>query len=221
LPPASWPASKRIWLQHTAGKWAIIPSPSLALKGPHRYGGFKDAFRHRFLFVYGTKGTLAENAWALAQARYCAAVFWHRGNGSVDILPDHVFDSSAELDRNVILFGNADTNAAWPALLSSCPVQVHRNSVRCGERRWEGDNLGGMFIYPRPGSDNASVGVIGGTGLPGMRAITFLPIFVSGVAYPDCLIVDSSMLMQGLAGVRCAGYFGSDWKMATGEFLIP
>ena len=32
--------------------------PSPATKGPHRYGPFKDAFRHRMLFVYGTTGTI-------------------------------------------------------------------------------------------------------------------------------------------------------------------
>jgi predicted esterase len=221
LPPVPWPLENQIWLQRTAGRWTVIPKPSGTLKGPHRYGGFRDAFRHRFLFVYGTKGTPQENAWALAKARYEASIFWYRGNGSIDILPDHAFDPAAEPDRNVILFGNADTNSAWPALLNSCPVQFHRGRIQCGEQSWEGDDLGGMFIYPRPGSDTACVGVLGGSGLPGLRTITFMPIFVSGTPYPDCLIVDSTMLSKGWEGVRCAGYFGLDWQVQTGEFFLP
>ena len=41
-------------------------------QGPDRYGPFKEAFRNRMVFVYGTKGTRAENDWAFAKARYDA-----------------------------------------------------------------------------------------------------------------------------------------------------
>ena len=221
LPPIPWPVEKRLWLGRNAGQWAVIAKPALSQKGPHRYGGFKDVFRHRFCLVYGTRGTPAENAWSLAQARYLAEVFWLRGNGSVDVLPDQEFDPAAEPDRNVVLLGNADTNAAWPPLLGSCPVQFRRGLVKCGAKEWHGDNLGGLFLHPRPGSDTACVGVLGSTGLPGLRSISFLPLFVSGTPFPDCLIVDTKMLTDGLAGVRCAGYFGPDWQVKTGEFVMP
>jgi hypothetical protein len=29
------------------------------------------------------------------------------------------------------------------------------------------------------------------------------------------------MLLQGEAGVRCADYFGTDWRVKSGEFIIP
>ena len=33
-------------------------------------------------------------------------------------------------DRNVILYGNAESNAAWPVLLGESPVQVRRGQVK-------------------------------------------------------------------------------------------
>ena len=85
----------------------IVPSERSAQKGPQRYGPFKEVFRNHVVLVYGTHGTAEENAWALARARYDAETFWYRGNGSIDVLSDRTFNPAHELDRNVVLYGNA------------------------------------------------------------------------------------------------------------------
>ena len=209
----------RIWLQRANGKWSIAARPATSLKGPHRSGPFKDAFRNRVVFVYATHGTPEENAWSLAKARFDAETFWYRGNGSIDLIADSEFDARKEPDRNVVLYGNADTNSAWQPLLVGSPVQVRRSEVEVGDRVESGDNLGCLFIRPRPGSDTASVGVISGTGVTGMRVTDRLPYFVSGVAYPDCFIFDSKILTMVSSGIHAAGFFGNDWSIATGEFV--
>jgi poly(3-hydroxybutyrate) depolymerase len=217
LADLAWPDSeKRLWFTRDGDKWTPSGRPAAALKGPRRYGPFKEAFGNRVQFVYGTTGTPEENAWSLARARYDAETFWYRGNGSVDVVSDVVFLRSAEPDRNVILYGHAQSNAAWEALLSKSPVQVRRGGVRLGGREESGDDLACLFVRPRPGSDVALVGVVAGTDLPGLRLTEHLPYFVSGVGYPDCLVLGSEALRQGWAGVRVAGFFGVDWGM--GEF---
>jgi pimeloyl-ACP methyl ester carboxylesterase len=214
-----WPnAGHRIWLTRHNEQWTMKGPPSPALKGPHRYGPFKDAFRNHMMFVYGTHGSAEENAWALAKARFDAETFWYRGNGFIEMVPDSDFDPKKEPDRNVILYGNSSTNSAWKPLLGDSPVQIGPGLVKIGEREAKGDNLGCMFIQPRPGSDIASVGIISGTGLKGMRTLDRMPIFVSGIAYPDLFLVDSEMLTSGMKGVRAAGFFGNDWKVESGEF---
>jgi poly(3-hydroxybutyrate) depolymerase len=221
LDPISWPKENpaRIWLRQADGKWCPMPKPASVLKGPHRYGTFKDAFRNRVLFVYGTRGTPEENAWALAKARYDAETFWYRGNGSIDVIPDTAFDSSAETNRNVILYGHADSNAAWNALLADSPVQFERGRCRIDKREQSGDDLGALFVRPRPGSDLAMVGVVTGTGPAGMRLTDRLPYFVSGIGYPDLIVLTPTTLVQGSAGIRAAGFFGLDWQVATGDFV--
>src|SRR5262249_21314839 len=96
-----WPNDARLWLQNEDGQWRTGSKPSPALKGPLRYGPFKDAFCHHMLFVYGTKGTAEENIWAFNKARLDAESFWYRGNGSVDVLADNAFNPRAEPDRGV------------------------------------------------------------------------------------------------------------------------
>jgi hypothetical protein len=212
-----------IWLARSGGTWSVLGAavPS-SRKSPLRQGPFKEAFRNRFLFVIGTKGTSEENAWGLARARYDAEAFWYRGNGSVDIVRDTDFLDSGrpELyrDRNVIVYGHAESNAAWPFLLGESPVQVKRGLVQIGERTVTGDKLACLFVRPRPGSDSSSVGVVAGSGLAGMRLTDRVPYFVSGTAYPDCLLTSEKSLTEGPAGILAAGFFGGDWGVESGEF---
>ena len=207
-----------LWLANDGKMWTVTPAPSPAWKGPDRSGPFKDAFRHRMIFVYGTKGSAEENAWAFAKARFDAETFWYRGNGSVDVMADTDFHPDAERDRGVILYGNADTNAAWNALLADSPVQVRHGEVRIGDRVQSGDDLACLFLRPRPGSDRACVGVVAGSGLTGLRLTDRMPYFVSGVAYPDCIVLGPEALATGSVGVRAAGYFGPDWSLTRSEF---
>jgi hypothetical protein len=220
LPNIPWPADGgRLWLAREGGKWAVAAEPAASLKGPHRYGPFKDAFRNRMLFVYGTKGTAAENAWSYAKARFDAETFWYRGNGSVELRADVDFDAAKASDRNVILYGHAESNAAWPSLLGASPVQVRRGVVRVGERETKGDDLACLLVRPRPGSDRALVGAVSGTGLAGLRLTDRMPYFLAGVGYPDCIVLGADTLTRGAEGVRVAGFFGTDWGVASGEWV--
>ncbi len=216
-----WPEGEpRIWIERVDGEWALVAQPSLSMKGPHRAGPFKEAFRHGFAMVYGTRGTDEENAWALAKARLDQELFWYRGNGSADVLPDAEFDPRAEPDRSAILYGNAETNGAWAALLGDSPVQVRAGVVELCARNVSGDDLVCVFVQPRPGSDTASVGVVGGTGIKGMRLADRLSYFLSGAAFPDCLVVSPRMLTEGAKGILAAGFFGQDWSVDRGEFVF-
>ena len=53
-----------------------------------------------------------------------------------------------------------------------------------------------------------------GTGGPGGRLTAGLPYFVSGVAYPDWVVIGADMLADGVDGVRAAGFFGEDWGLS-------
>jgi dienelactone hydrolase len=214
-----WPAAgTRLTFVRDGERWMGSGPAAPSLKGPGRAGPFKEAFRHRFELVYGTRGTAEENAWALAKARFDAETFWYRGNGSVDVLPDTAFDPSREPDRGVVLYGSRETNAAWEKLLGDSPVQVSRGRITVGERTFSGGDLSCLFLRPRPGSDVACVAVVAGTGLAGMRLTDRLPIFLSGAGFPDCLVLGSEVLEKGTVGILGAGLFGNDWSVKTGEF---
>jgi hypothetical protein len=216
----SWPAGDghRLWFDRNSdGDWKPAEPPSPRQKGPARSGLFKSAFDHGVLLVYGTAGSDEENRWAEAKAHYDAETFWYRGGGSLELVADQEFDAVKTIGRSVVLYGNADTNSAWPKLLADCPVQVKRGEVRVGDRTESGDDLAVLMVYPRSDGDAATVGVVAGTGPAGMALTHRIRYFVSGTAYPDFIVIGVNTLVHGVSAIRACGYFGADWSLDSGD----
>ena len=210
----------RIFLSRTGEGWKLSAPPRAGEKNPARSGGFKDAFRHGAVLVYGTLGDAAEDARAFNKARFDAEMFWVRGNGSFDLIPDTEFAPARYKDRNVILYGNASMNAAWKTLLDASPVQFGAGRATVGTTAYDGADFGGTFIRPRPDSDTASVGAVAWTGPAGWTAVGPGQYFVSGAGFPDVLIFSAEIFRSGTDGVRAIGWFGNDWGLEKGEFVF-
>ena len=223
-----WDSTLRpfVCLVRSQGHWISGKPAPASMKTPARSGPFRQAFGNHLVFVYGTRGDADANAATLNKARYDAETFYYRGNASVELQADTQFalqltaqkNKAKPASRNVIIYGNADNNAAWPLLLSDSPVQVRNGWVQIGERRIMGDTLACLFLQPLRGDDAALVGVVAGSGTPGQRLTERLPYFLSGAGFPDCLVVGPEMLAKGIEGVRVAGFFGEDWSVKSGEF---
>lgn len=206
------------------GAWQRAGAWPESSKGPQRYGPFKQAFENMLCLVYGTAGNTEENAWSLAKARFDAEQLWYRGNASVAVYSDREFlamngEEWSSRDRNVLLYGNAETNAAWPALIEGAEFTVRRGAVVIGDRRIEGEDLACLAVRPRRGSAFGSVAIVAPTGRAGSVVADRAPYFTSGVAYPDLTVLGADMLREGVNGVRAAGYFGYDWSVKRGEFI--
>jgi hypothetical protein len=216
-----WPSRNHVWLDKTNGRWQVIDKPTNHLeKNPNRYGGIKEAFNHRFVLVYSTGGDKAENEWSYNKARFDAETFYYRGNSGMDVIPDTDFSLEAYQDRSVILYGNADTNQAWPVLLKDSPVQIKRGQLELGDKRFQGNEYGLYMVRPRLDSKVALVGVIAGTGREGRIAATPNRYFISGPGFPDLIIMTPEMFEEGLEGIVAAGYFGNDWSVKNGDFAF-
>lgn len=213
------PTINRIFLYKQAGKWSVGGTPNPNDKSPSRYGSFKDIYKNRVAFVYGTAGTPDENAWALAKARYDAETFWYRGNGSVDVIPDTAIGPEIE-ERNYIVYGNANTNRAYSKLVDDEIFLTSKGFRYGGNELTNAKSVAAYFIRPRKGSSLTSVGVIGGTDIVGMRLCDRVPVFTSGAAFPDVIVYGPEALLDGAKGVRLAGFFGNDWKVASGDWAL-
>ena len=213
-------ADKALTLKKNDNNWQSVESIAATEKNPARYGGFKQVFDNNVVFVYATAGTRTENEWYMNKARFDAETFLYRGNGSIDVIADKDFKAEAYADRNVVLYGNATNNKAWTMLLSNAPVQVRQGEVKVGNKVFKGNNYGAYFIYPRPDSKTASVGVVAGTGMEGMKA-TFANDYISGfTGYPDLSVFTVDILRDGIDAVKASGFFGNDWSVDKGNILF-
>lgn len=215
-----WPegGAKQLRFLRRNDQWQLVPAWPQAWKRPQRSGGFRSVWDRRIALVYGTQGTSEENAWAVAKARFDAEQFLVRGGGAALVAADEQFDADGDPHRNIVLYGNADTNSQWSRLLSESPVQVRTGQVIVGGRPEAGAELACLLVRPRPGSPTALVGAVSGTGVVGMRATDRLPLFVSGVRLPDLLLFDADAATRGVREIRAAGWFGLDWSVPSGRF---
>lgn len=197
--------------------WEVSSQPTADQKNPRRNGTFKEPFTNRMVFVYGTLGTADENNWAYNKARYDAETWYYRGNGAVDIIPDKEFTANQYANRGVVLYGNATTNRAWSKLLTNCPIQASRGVLTVGSERYTGDSIGAYFVWPRPDSPTASVAVITGTGLPGLKATDANQYFAGGSGFPDFMVFDLTMLRDGVKGIKKAGFFDNNWSLTNSQ----
>ena len=176
-------------------------------------GPFKRAFTNRFVLVYGTAGDAAENRELLEKARYDSEVWAYRANGDANLMSDAQFLAGDFHDRNVIVYGNADTNRAWSAVFDDdCPIVAKRGSITIGGTKNEGV-VAAAFVRPRRGSAVALAAAFADTGAAATRLFYEFPVFVSGVGIPDYVVFGPGYLRELDGDVRAAGWFDYAWKM--------
>jgi dienelactone hydrolase len=208
-----------------APKVGPMPAPCTGAPAPGApvpAGPFRRAFDNRFVLVVGTKGTEEENREMLELARYHAEQWWYRGNGNAPVVRDTDFLSGGRefAKRNLILYGNADTNAAWAKVVpASCPLKARRGALALGDREWKGDSLGAVLVQPRADDADRLVGAFASTGARGTRMGYGLLPFVSGVGYPDYAVFGEEFLRSGDGGVLAAGWFDRRWALQAGGFI--
>ncbi|WP_236973717.1 alpha/beta fold hydrolase [Membranihabitans maritimus] len=208
----------RLYFKKSGNEWLLTKPLSKKEKGPHRSGGFKDAFNNNVVFVYATGGTKEENQWYFNRATFDAEKFWYRANGNIQLVKDTEFNPEDYSNRNVVLYGNRDNNAAWDKLLVECPIQISNDKVELDKVTISGTQWGTYFIYPRADNDQTSIGVVSASGMEGMKAAFANEYLENGTTYPDFLLFDYSVLTEGTSGVKCAGFFGNDWSVKNGDF---
>jgi len=197
----------------TGTRWFPSSNGGLTQVGP-----FKEVFNHDVVLVYGTRGTAEERRWAYDKARFDSEAFSYRGNASLPLISDAEYLSLGIHGRNVVLYGNADTNLAWRSLLGAAPIKVRNGYVSIGSATFQRSDLACLFCW-RKQNQSFLVGAVAGTGALGLRLTDRLPYFVSGVGYPDWTIDSAASLQKGFAGVLAAGFFGREGDLASGEYV--
>lgn len=208
-----------IYLLKNNDAWSIAQKPGANDKNPLRYGTFKEAFNHNMIFVVGTNGNKEENETNLNKAFYDAESWYYRGNGAVDIITDKQYSPEKYNGRNVIVYGNANTNAAWNVLLKDCPIQISTNKITADNLQWNGDSLAAYFVWPQK-NPALLTGVVAATGIKGMKAAYANQYFAGGSGFPDFMIFSVDMLKDGSNAVKMAGFFNNQWKLSKEDYIV-
>ena len=172
-----------------------------------------------WFFVICTSGNKDENEANLHKAMYDAESWYYRGNGAVDIITDKQYSAEKYSGRNVIIYGNADTNSAWNILLKDCPIQVSTNAITADSLHWNGDDLAAYFVWPQK-DPSLLTGVVTATGVKGMKAANANQYFAGGSGFPDFMIFSINMLKDGANAIKMAGFFNNQWKLLKDDIVV-
>jgi dienelactone hydrolase len=215
----TWPVRERGYGEFERGDdgtWGAIDDVGALMKRiklPHRSGPFKRAFTNRFVLVYGTGGDDVEDRELLEMARYDSEVWAYRANGDANLMSDAQFLAGDFKDRNVIVYGNADTNRAWSAVFDDdCPIQAKRGVMTVNGTKHEGV-VAAVFVRPRKGSDVALAAAFADTGPKATRLFYEFLVFSSGIGIPDYVVFGPGFLSERDGDVRAAGWFDYAWRM--------
>lgn len=188
------------------GSWrtaTLVPDE----KNPARTGPFKSAFRNHLAFVVGN------DQWSLAKARYDAETFWYRGNGSIDIIEADALDLEDIAERNIVVYGNEAFEAVRSLLNhSNMPVEVEGGSYTIGNLSTRHDPGSALLAIMPGASDSTLIAVVAGVDQAGERLCEQVPVFVSGIGYPDWTVLTPDMLKHGFDGIIGAGFFDQNWR---------
>lgn len=190
---------------------------------------FKQAFRNRFILVYGTGGSKEFLRATYEKARYDAESFAYRGNAAPLLISDAAFvaarsaappnfddvpadrnpyenwsqRSSGFHGHNVILYGTRATNQAFAELLPN-PASVPRPILP-----ESASGYGYLIADVSPANPTTIVGIVSGTTPAGMRTTFGFNYFVSGVHYPLVFAAPDNAFANGLDDAPTA-WFAED-----------
>lgn len=194
--------------------WKVVTGLSADEKNPLRGSGFKNALRKNWIICYGTSGSQQENAWMASYARYLSEVYSYRANATPYVVADKDLNPQVAKQRDILIIGNESLNAAWKYLLKGSPIHVDGTGTKVGSEAFAGEDKVALFCRPSSGVDTM-VAAIGVTGLKSMRLAEVLPIFTSGVAYPDYCVISTDALEKGTKGIVAAGWFDNKWNLKS------
>ena len=180
--------------------------PGILSKNATIEGPILHAFTDGFVVIQGTEGPVEERqqATTLCQA-FCQA--W-REDYSQDC--PHKTDNEitpADIEsKNLILFGNDQTNSFIKRIIGQLPVAFSPAGVTVANKSYAGSNIGVRMVYPNPLNKNRYIVIIGGNKMEN------LPFEVKCLAiegWYDFMVWKPGEANQSLIDI---GYFDKRWS---------
>ncbi len=201
--------------QKAESRWTVVRDHTTRVmpRESYRTGPFNQVFDNDVAFVYSTHGSPAENAWSFAKARFDAEQLLVRGNGSVDVLADTEIPKNTL--RNLVVYTCGKANLALELVMGDgFDPRTEAASKPTGDLA--------MLVFSPGRNRFTHIGVVEGSTLAGCRILDRIPYFVSGVGYPDWVLMSPAVLEKGTKGVLGAGFLGADWGYdASNSVWLP
>ncbi len=224
-------------------EWTVAPLASKSIYKTHELSGpIGDAFRRKFLVIYGTKGSNQETTKNKADAQQFVDDWntvmiqknddWGFPEPQVYLsaIADTAVTSEQIANCNLRLFGDQNTNYITAQIAGELPLILLNNGIRVGDREYFGETVDYTLICPNPLNTSKYVvvgrGYLAETTIPGSQRGKNLERLPWGE--PDYVVWDTSRTLgptvQNPDGTIFrhlpdayleAGYLDQNWQLDT------
>lgn len=150
------PLTDRSWrcsIHQAGGQWQLgEPSETPLRKRHDLQGPIDDAFMDAFVFVRptGTSGHAEVAKWTDAEFERAVDQWRRQFRGRVRIVDDTEVDGKTIEAANLILWGDAASNAVLRRIADRLPIQWDQKAIRVGTTDYAAEHHALVMIYPNP-----------------------------------------------------------------------
>ena len=217
-PSAAGPNGKSDPSFHVAlrgGRWQWNPPASgdaVLHKVSDLQGPIDDAFMSAFVVVPPDKpsASAVREAFYQREQAYLARRWREVFRGDLPVKRADQLTPDDLKNKNLILFGEPDTNGKMAELLGQTPIGWQDNEVRLGAGSWKGESMVPLAIYPNPKRPGRYIVLNSG---PTIREKSNSSNSLQTPQLPDWAVLDVSAPPTDIAPAKIldAGFFNEQW----------
>ncbi len=136
----------------TVSGWTVLPdsNKSELVKTEILCGPILDAYNSGFMLVAGTAGSKMETKMNIREAEAFSEQWQAWQHVPCRLKKDSEISENDIAQFNLILFGGPNNNGVTKKIEADLPIRFEKNAVIVGEKKYRGQNVGAVFIYPNP-----------------------------------------------------------------------
>lgn len=201
-------------MHRAADRWVSgAPEAGAGLRKTRGLSGpIRDAFLEPLVFVVGTQDLARTRvneqvARALANPPYGVEARW-------PVIADVDVDDATASKHALFLIGSATSNAYVARIRDRLPIRVEGRRVVAGDRSFEGEGVGALFVYPNPLHPDRYVVVLAAPDVAGtLRALSLPRMLPDFVVYDDGVAGARGQIVLGTASLLAGGMFDERWQL--------
>ena len=205
-------------LYQDGGRWKIGRRPAGVLrKTDAEHGPIDDAFMSSFIVVKptGKSTNPAFQKWCESELEHFQNRWRALMRGSLRVVRDTDINTNDLPDDNLILWGDADSNAVIKLLRDKLPVRFSGKGWSLGDKTYDGDKFVPVCIFPKPDIGGSNDGyVVLNSGLT-FREGHDRTNSLQNPKLPDWAIIDITQPPDALTPGRVhdADFFDEQWQL--------
>lgn len=173
-------------------------------------GPIEDAYNYPFLIVRGTSGDDAAERRAAVEKAESFAEEWDKYADGYPRITDDTKVTRQDLARyNLVCFGRPESNLVIRRAARGLPIQLEAKGFVVGERRFSGDDVGLVMIYPNPLEPSRYIVVQSGAFYGEALSVNHKYDLL-----PDFIIFDGAIEDDQTNRALCAGFFDRRWRLS-------